>query len=809
MNLRKHIKYINKFAILASFTLLINQIGFSQNTGTITGTIVNNNIPIEYATVTLYTTQDSVKVIKAAITDSLGTFALNTIPFNDYILKVNIIGYLPYYTQVKIDAENMNISLRNTSLTQDIKVLKGAEFVVQKEFIKKTTSGFIIKAEDNITQNGGTATDLLRNAPTVVVDAENGITIRGKTPLILINGRNSSIGSTDRIPASAVESIEIINNPSSKYDADSDGGVIIITLKKNGSKGFNGSATLGGGFGDRGRVNSSLILNYQTGKWNVGFSYDNRFAGRTRKIEANRTNFDLPNEYYLLQNRFDERFEQTQNFKLNIDFSPNNKNTFNFEALCNVDGVDNNETLTSMFRTDSNAFNNKNSRNSIEIVREVAAEFAFYYTRKFNNPGKLLSASVTSSFNWDKENTDIRTQSLYEGDSLLGSPFLQQTHNYQNSNVTNIRFDYTIPLSQKSIFEMGYKGILRFTNADFQRSYFDSVEYIKDPATSNVFNFQEQVHAVYLQYSGYVGKQDSARFSYEIGMRVEQVYNYGGNGNNSSLVNRQYANFFPAFNMAYFFNSRDFIKLSFSRRINRPGLSQLNPFIDITDSLNQHGGNLSLKPELINAIELGYNKEWKKISFSTNLFFRYATDIIRPYIVLNNNGVALTTPINFGDAITFGIEGIASFYPFKFWSANISASCYQQNISGSAVNSTISNNVFSWYGKLINNFTLWKGSKLQIIGNYNSPVGTPQGQRIAIYYFDLGFQQKILKGKWAFGLVVTDVFNTQKNGYSATSSNFSYNRSFKIDTRAVMLTVAFSFGATFKEEVLENKFKND
>jgi outer membrane receptor protein involved in Fe transport len=795
--------------LLILVNALFCHFAISQNSGTITGVVMNEKSPVEYATLTLYASQDTNVIINAAISDSLGAFSFSHLPFNDYMLKVNLVGYLPYTIQTRIDNQNNQVDLQNIQLITDVKQLNGLEFTAHKDLLKKTTTGFIIMAEDNIVQTGGTATDLLRNTPTIVVDPENGITIRGKTPLILINGRNSSLSNTDRIPASSVESIEIINNPSARYDADADGGIINITLKKNTTKGFNGAATLGGGFGDRGRVNGSLILNYQTGKWNVGFSYDNRFAGRTRKIQATRTNFDLPNEYNLIQDRFDERFEQTQNFKLNIDFSPDKKNTFNFEAICNLDGVDNDETLHSMFRTQTDSFNNKNSRRSIEIIREVAAEFALYYTRKFNNSRKSLTASITSSFNWDKENTDITTQSLYEDNTALGNPVLQRTFNYQNSNVTNIRFDYAVPLNSKTMIEMGYKGILRFTDAEFQRMYFDSVEYVKDPFASNLFNFQEQVHAVYLQYSGYIGKQDSARFRYEVGMRVEQVYNYGGTGNNSGLVNRQYANFFPTFNIAYYFRSSDFIKLSFSRRINRPGLGQLNPFIDITDSLNQHGGNPSLKPELINSVELGYNKEWKKISFTTNLFFRYATDIIRPYIVLNNNGVALTTPINFGDAITYGIEGIASFYPFKFWTANLSASCYQQNISGNSVNSGMSNNVFSWYGKLINNFTMWKGSKLQIIGNYNSPVGTPQGQRIAIYYVDIGFQQKIWKGKLAVGLVVTDVFNTQKNGYSATASNFSYSRTSKIDTRAVMLTIAFSFGTTFKEEVLENKFKND
>jgi hypothetical protein len=165
--------------------------------------------------------------------------------------------------------------------------------------------------------------------------------------------------------------------------------------------------------------------------------------------------------------------------------------------------------------------------------------------------------------------------------------------------------------------------------------------------------------------------------------------------------------------------------------------------------------------------------------------------------------------MNFGNLTTYGVEGIVSVYPTKFWSTNSSISLYQQNIDGSNVSSDVATNVFSWYGKIINNFNLWKGSKLQIIANYNSPIGTPQGQTSAIYYADLGFQQKIWKGKGGLGIVLTDMFNTQNKGNTAYASNFNYNRKFKIDTRALLVTFAYSFGTSFKEESLENKFSND
>jgi outer membrane receptor protein involved in Fe transport len=801
--------FISKFFIL--FYILPSVFSFkinAQNIGSVYGIVVNDG-PIEFANTFLISEKDSSKIIKSTVSDSLGQFELTDLPFDNYILKIQMIGYQPFQMNIQLGETDKTINVRTIRLIPDSKLLDGVEVVSHKDLITKTTQGFIINAKDNLTQAGGTATDLLRNTPTVVVDAEGAITIRGKSPLILINGRNSSLGATDRIPASSIESIEIINNPSAQYDADAEGGIINIKLKKNTAQGTNVSLGLGGGYGAHGRVNSSFIINHQSGKWNLGLAYDNRFAARTRKAEANRTNYDFPDEYYLIQKRFDNRLEQTQNLKFNIDYNPNDKNSFGLEAIGNMDGQDNDETLTSLFKTQTDSFNTKNSRESIEIGREKVAELALNYSRKFNDSRRKLAALISSSYNYETENTDITTKSLNASDAFVGDPFLQRTYNYQTSNVSNFKIDYVHPVTKNGVIETGYKGITRFTNANFQNQYFVNNEYVKNALASNIFNFREQIHAVYLQYRGYSGKIDSAKWKYDIGLRAEQVINHGEGISNNVNVSRRYFNIFPTANLVRYINTRDFAKLSYSRRINRPGLGQLNPFVDITDSLNQHGGNPYLLPELVNSLEAGYNKEWKKIMVSANLFYRYATNIIRTYIDLKSNGVALTLPVNYGSSTTYGIEGIMSVYPTTFWSANTSISFYQQNINGSNISADIANNVFSWYCKIINNFSLWKGSKLQLIANYNSPIGTPQGQKVAIYFADAGFQQKILKGKGGLGLVVTDLFNTQANGYSAYASNFSYSRKFKIDTRAILVTFAYSFGTSFKEELIENKFSND
>jgi outer membrane receptor protein involved in Fe transport len=260
----------------------------------------------------------------------------------------------------------------------------------------------------------------------------------------------------------------------------------------------------------------------------------------------------------------------------------------------------------------------------------------------------------------------------------------------------------------------------------------------------------------------------------------------------------------------YYINPQTYWKLSYGKRINRPGLGQLNPFTDVTDALNPHSGNPNLKPEITHNLELGFNKEWNNFSLSSNLFYRYALNTIRQFAQLQPNGANLTLPINIGNATTFGIENIATVKPAKFYDFNASLSLFQLHINGANAAGDAVRNAFGWYGKLINNFTPWQGGRLQLIGSYNSALATPQGKRIGQYYADLGFQQKIhKKGNARLGITIVDLFNTLKSGYENNTIQFSNTRRSKADTRAIMITFGYSFKSAFKEKIMDNQFSKE
>jgi len=788
--------------ILILFFVSIIFYGYSQEPGSIKGKLLERNTPVEFASVVLTSARDTITVLQYTTTDSVGAFLLNKIPFGDYKLTAQLIGYKTITKLLTIKKESPTIDL-GTIYMQDNSVTLGEVTVTaQKKIIEKTPEGFVLNASANLTQAGGTATDLLRSTPTVNVDEDGNVTLRGQTPLILIDGRNSAFTNTDQIAASSVESIEIITNPSAKYDASAESGIINIKLKKNKLSGTSGGIILGAGFGAKWRANSSIFLSHKTEKWNLGVAYDTRFAKRTRLITGNRTNFNLQDQHQLVQLRNDKNFDKLQNLKLNVDFTPDKKNVFSFQAIGNMTGHDNDESLTSAWYTQNNTFNSKWNRHSMEIERPLAGESTFAYNRKYDDENKSLTASITVSYNQFKQNTDIPSQTLDENDNPIGDPYYGLTHNYEKTTVTTALFDYALPVFSKVVLTTGYKGRFRHLNSDFLSAEKVGDVYVPTPSASDIFRYNEQVHAAYIQFNGFTGSKDNPRWRYIAGIRAEQVFNDGNSQTAEISFNNNYINLFPTANIAYYRNSDEFWKLSYAKRINYPRPDELNPFMDVTDSLNQHGGNPHIKPEIVHSLEFGYNRDWKNYSLTSTLFYRYIKDDIQMFSELQPNGVNISRETNMGSAVRYGWENIFYMHPLHFYDATLSFSLFQYKVNGNIANNAVSNSGFSYYGKLINNFN-FGNSKFQLSLNYNSPRVSIQSRSNAVYYADFGFQQKFGQNA-RLGISITDIFNTLENTSITKTSDYISRRYSKGDTRAVVLTFAYTFNHELKDKLIES-----
>jgi outer membrane receptor protein involved in Fe transport len=801
------ILYLSKTTIFTSLFIFISIITNAQNNFSISGNMIHDKRPLEFVTISLYNGIDSNILIASTISDSAGRYELRNLPANQYILQYNLIGF---------KKKKVNVSITNKSILMDTITFVNVgnnigtiKVVGQKKMIQKTEQGFIVNADANLTQAGGTATDVLKNTPTIAVDADGGITMRGKTPLIFINGKASFLSNTDLIPASSIESIEIINNASAKYNANAESGIINIKLKKNKLKGTNGAFVVGAGYGAKPRLSSSVLLNHKTKKWNIGLGYDNRYSGRSKYINGNRTNYFLTEINTIIQTRNDRRAEKMQNLRLNADYTINEKNSITFEAIGNREGQDNYEDLNSVIQKAGNLFGSNTNRNSAEIEVANALEFTTEYNRKYNDDRKNLGVVLSTSLDFNRQNTAINSQALNKDNSIFGAPYYDRTHNYENGHLSNIAINYAMPLSKKALLETGYLGTIRGIIADYEAALLVNNNYEINAATTNIYTFTEQVHAAYALYNSSFGKAENIKWKYNIGVRAEQVNNNGHTTNNGNPFVNNYLKIFPSGTLAYHFNEESALKFSYGKRINRPSLEQLNPFKDVTDTLNPHSGNPYLKPEMIHALEIGYNLSGKKYSLSSNAYYRYSTDAIRGYAQLQPNGANLILPINIGTAVIYGWENMATYKPVSYFDVNVSVSIFQQKINGSNNNTQILNDAFGWNGKLINNFLIQKKNKLQIIANYNSALITPQGKRIAQYFVDMGYQQKLGKGNAKLGLTVVDMFNTLQSGYANAAFDFRNSRVSKADTRAIMLTYAYTFKSVFKDHLLENQFSRE
>ena len=462
---------------------------YSQESGSVKGRLLEGHAPLEFVNVILTTAKDTTAIFKFAVTDSTGTFKIDKLPFGTYRLTGSMVGYKKMAKVFTLKRDMPVVDFGTVAMQADAVALGTVTVTAQRQLIQKTPEGIVVNATTNLTQIGGTATDLLRSTPTVNVDEDGTITLRGQTPLILIDGRNSAFTNTDQIAASSVESIEIINNPSAKYDASAESGIINIKLKKNKLSGTSGGITVGAGMGSKWRANSSVFLSHKTEKWNLGIAYDNRFAKRTRTINGNRTNFNLQDEHQLIQLRHDNNFDKLQNLKLNADFTPDKKNTFSFQAIGNMTGHDNDESLTSAWYTQDNQFNSKWNRHSMEIERPRAGESTLAYNHKYKDDRKSLSASITVSYNEFIQNTDIPSQNLDENDNPIGDPYFELTHDYEHTTVTTALFDYSVPVASKLTMSTGYKGKFRRLHVDFLSAEKVGDVYVPSPDASDMFKF--------------------------------------------------------------------------------------------------------------------------------------------------------------------------------------------------------------------------------------------------------------------------------------------------------------------------------
>jgi outer membrane receptor protein involved in Fe transport len=822
--------------------------GQQMNMGRFYGKIIDTKTgkPIDAATVTLTQNKfDSVSktrkdvVVNGQLTKANGEFSLEGLNIMaQYKLKISAIGYKAIEQKVGFNLNmnggdmsqmlnNIDKDLGNLKLEADVKELGEVVVTGEKPTLQLGIDRKIFNVDKNIVSQGGTGVDVMRNVPTVSVDVDGNVTLRNNAPQLFVDGRPTVL-TLDQIPADAIQSIELITNPSAKFDASGGQSAIInVVLKKNRRVGYSGG--LRAGVDMRGRLNGGFDLNIRQGKVNF---FANLGANQRRSISFGETDRNNkgdrnPNTLYTRnRNTSDGMFMFG---RAGFDFFINNRNTISIAG--NFGGGNFNFFDQNNIRYDTpslaKSFREYRITDGENLFRSRGAQIS--YKHNFAKPGKEFTADI----NYNKgrsENDQLINFSRYDqnGAFLFNGP-AQSVDAGGNNDLFVVQADYVNPIKENSKWEAGLRSQTRWFES-FQRNSFNNTPL---PQLSNEFKYIDYVHAAYATYSQ---KFKKANFNYQVGLRVESS-EYDGEqiGKTTRFRNQFPLALFPSVFLSKSFKNKQDLQLNYTRRVNRPSFFQLLPNTDFSDIFNFQTGNPNLIPEFTNSLELSYQKTYgaKNNTFLATLFGKQTNNLIARYQNRQQLGdtkdtALVSTWINASTSYAAGLELVFRNTITKWWEINYNANFYYSKINGTKELPDLENERNSFFIKINNTFRLGKGWTMQLSGDYNSrsilPVSsggggggrggrggggfggggfgggqlsTTQGYIDANYYVDFGLRKefKIKKTNTAsVSLNWSDVFSTRQNIVFATDSNFDQNSWRRRDPTFVRLNFSYRFG---------------
>lgn len=804
--------------ILSFFFLLILQNARSQypehgnyqgnggGSGSVSGIIVNSTSldPVEYAYVFLNKDADSV-IASGAITDTLGRFKIEKVPYGKYYLSVTLIGLKPQkISNIFVGPKNPDKILDTIKLVPNSSTLGTVEIKDKKNEVEFSLDKKVINVEKNLVSTGGTAVDVMQTIPSVTVDIDGNVSMRGSSNIIvLIDGKPSGLTGMSRsavleqIPASSIESIEIISNPSAKYDPDGMSGIINIILKKKKERGYHGIFTVNAGTGDK--YSGSIALNYSKGLFNFFASYDGRSNHSKGMSSTDRHKFSNGADTATIMRSTSSRKGFSHDIKLGTDIYFNSKNTLTLSCLYGYSKDDHNDFSRSRMFILPDTLLDFFHETGFEGNNEKSFDYAIDYVKNFQKKGESLTADATFSTSHEIETGDNTIQ-YFLSDTITpmnDTPDLQHTVTDDKNNVATFQADFTYPFSKESQFEAGEKSIIRSIDDDyvFEQFNYATNEFLNDSTLSNHFLYDEQIHAAYSTYSNTIGI-----FEFEAGLRFEQALTKSTLKNTNQKFSKNYRSLFPTLHLNLNLKNDNSIQLSYSRRVNRPGYWQLNPFVEIGAPGFYRSGNPYLKPEYIDSYELGHMKYWDKTSLNSSVFYKQINDAIQRRITYVGTDQYMK-PENISTGTSYGLEFIVSQTFTKWWKATGTFSYFKTIMKGTETNgSDLTNSNYSWTAKLNSTMTLPKNLSIQLTANYRGPMATIQGSMNAMYSADLAMKKDILKKKANISLRVSDLFNTQKFDMQSSGDNFTLHSIRRRDSRTLYLGFTYKLNSTAKSK---------
>jgi outer membrane receptor protein involved in Fe transport len=745
--------------------------------------------PLPYATISIFKAADS-SLVDGEITNEAGEFKL---ALNRGIYKVDIsfISYLKA-SKYHVNLTKGNLNLGVILLKSDNKTLEEVEVVAERSQMEFKLDKKVFNVGSDATMKGANASDLLDNIPSVEVDVDGNVSLRGSQNVrILINGKPSGLvgsSTTDalrQMQGSMIERVEVITNPSSKYEAEGEAGIINIILKEEKRSGINGSIELRTGIPDNHGV--SLNLNVRRKKFNGFVNYGLGFSDFDRGGKTEQDFFLTDTAYGTNIDRNYNRRGLSQNLQLGADIYLNDKNTLTVSGLYRFSDETNTGRLIYDDFNNNERLINSSTRISEEVEEDQNQEISLNYKKTFEQKGKELTAVFQYNNGNETEDSDINE--LITKGFGLGAPELIQFSNNKESQ-TNYLFqaDYEQPLKKNQKIETGIRAALRTIDTDYRVSEEQNGNNVILNQFTNIFEYVEDVYAAYGIYS-----KQFEKLSYQLGMRVEHSEiqtNLKTTGENNR---KSYTDFFPSAAFTYKLENEASLQWSYSRRISRPRFWYLNPFFTFSDARNIRTGNPDLDPEYTNSFEVGYLKYWKKGSFYVGTYYKRSTQIIDRISFANDTGVTFSIPVNLATRNSYGIETNFSKDITKDIKTNASVNVFVSNQRGDYRDENFDVDAFNWNTRFSVKYALDKLTDFQLTGMYRAPNNSAQGKVKSMTSINLAASRDILKKNGTITFSVQDILNTRRWRSITETENFYSESDFQWRPRQFQLTLSYRF----------------
>ncbi len=792
---KKSLLAIMTFFLLFSFTTQAQE---NTSSFTVKGLIKDESLSsLDYATVSLLNAKDST-VLSVAFADDDGLYQFKNVKKGSYMISASMTGYTDGKSDPFTIAENLTdfYSVKDLILTKSSTSLNEVVITAQKPLIERRADMLVVNVENSTLAAGNNALDILERSPGISVDKDDNISLQGKQgTLILIDGKETHLSpsqlanllrSTD---GNTIQSLEIISNPSAKYDAKGTAGIINIKLKKNKQTGTNGTLSLSGGYGNAHKTSNSLSLNHKNGKVNLYGTYNylnnegNQDIGIYRLVgpETAFTSFD---QLTKLNNQ-----RSNNSARAGIDYQTSEKNTLGLQASMNMaNNKNNNSNITNIgsyhsvldsVLKGSTFSQNKFSSYSISVNNAYVIDTL----------GRKLSADVELSQFTDDRTANYGNYFFDAAGADLQSPIILRSSMPATIRIQTLKVDYTHPLNKDSKIEMGTKYAQVSSDNDMHYEKLISENWENMADRTNHFVYDERVAAAYLNYS-----LSFKKIGIQTGLRTEYTFSDGNSITLNKRVKRNYIDFFPNVSINYTASDNHQFGVSYSKRINRPYYGNLNPFTYFLDEYTSERGNPYLQPEYTQAFEMNYTL-LQRFNFSGGL------NLTRDAIVesMEQDDIKKTTTVfrdNFASSKTWFINANVPLTVTKFWKSNTNLNAFYLGFKSEDVNNPLQSGQFA--SQIYNNNTLTISPTLRAEAtlNYQSPLTYSIYKIGQQWSVDAGLNKSFKNNKANIKLAVSDIFNTRTQNVSTRHANLNADINQKRETRVFRLTLSYNFGST-------------